>query len=125
MIRGTAENYVRHHVNINLNPNEKLLRKSAANLQRGVETVGGKLFLTDQRLFFQSHSFNVQTGATEIPLTQVRSTRLCWTKFLNVIPVFPNSLAVETFSGIEYRFVLFNRKAWAVAIDAQVSLAGA
>lgn len=110
---------------IKLNPNEKLLREGAANLQRGAETVGGKLFLTDQRLFFQSHSINFQTGSTEIPLTQVRSTRLCWTKFLNLIPVFPNSLAVETSSGVEYRFVLFGRKAWAAAIGAQAPLAGA
>ena len=110
---------------ITLNPNEKLLREGAASLQRGVETVGGKLFLTDQRLLFQSHAFNIQTGSTEIPLPQVRSTRPCWTRFLNVVPLFPNSLAIETSSGTAYRFVLFGRKAWASAIDAQVHVAGA
>ena len=110
---------------IDLHPNEKLLREGAANLLRGVETVGGKLFLTDQRLFFQSHSFNVQTGPTDIPLAEVRGTRLCWTKFLGVIPLFPNSLAVATTSGTEYRFVLFGRKGWATAIGAQAPVAGA
>jgi hypothetical protein len=106
---------------INLNPEEKLLREGSANLQRGAETVGGRLFMTDQRLFFSSHSLNVQTGTTEIPLSQVRSTRLCWTRFLNIIPVFPNSLAVVTTGGVEHRFVLFGRKTWASAIDAQIA----
>ncbi len=110
---------------INLNPNEKLLREGAANLQRGAETVGGKLFLTDQRLFFQSHAFNIQTGPTDIPLSQICGTRACWTKFLGIIPLFPNSLAVVTSSGDEYCFVLFGRKKWAAAIDSQVQASGA
>jgi len=110
---------------ITLNPNENLVREGAANLQRGAETVGGRLFLTDQRLVFQSHSFNIQTGATEIPLSQVRGTRLCWTRFLNLIPLLPNSLAVATSSGAEYRFAIFGRKEWATAIGAQAQLAGA
>lgn len=108
-----------------LYPNEKLVREGAANLQRGLETVGGKLFLTDQRLFFQSHSFNIQTGATEVPLPQILGTRPCWTKFLSLVPLLPNSLAVLTSSGTEYRFVLFGRKEWAAAIDAQARLVGA
>jgi len=108
---------------INLNPEEKLIRDGAANLQRGAETVGGKLFLTDQRLLFQSHSFNMQTGATEISLSQIRGIRPCWTKFLGLIPIAPNSLAVVTTSDIEYRFVLFGRKDWAAAISDQAKIA--
>ena len=110
---------------IDLRSNEKLVREGGANLQRGVEAVGGRLFLTDQRLFFQSHSFNVQTGATEIPLSKVKGTELCWTKFLGVIPLFPNTLAVQTADGQEYRFVLYGRKQWAAAIAAQQLAAGA
>jgi len=110
---------------ITLNPNEKLLREGAANLQRGAETVGGKLFLTDQRLFFQSHAFNIQTGATEIPLSRIAGMRLCWTKFLNIIPLAPNSLAIKTTNGTEYSFVLFGRKKWAAAISAQTHVVSA
>jgi hypothetical protein len=110
---------------IDLHPNENLVREGAANLQRGAETVGGKLFLTNQRLLFKSHSLNIQTGSTDIPLAEVLGTRLCWTKFLGVIPLLPNSLAIETTSGTEYRFVLFGRKEWATAIGAQAPVAGA
>ena len=109
---------------IALQPNEKLVREGGANLQRGVETVGGKLFLTDQRLYFQSHAFNVQTGPMQIELSDVSGTRLCWTKFLGVMPLFPNSLAVQTTRGNEYRFVLSGREQWAAAIGAQAQGAG-
>lgn len=114
---------INHDMKISLAPDERLLREGAANLQRGAETVGGRLFLTDQRLLFQSHAFNIQTGSAEVPVHEIRDTRFCWTKFLDVIPVFPNSLAVETSSGAEYRFVLSGRKAWASAIRAQARLA--
>lgn len=105
-------------MNFNLQPDERLLREGAANRQRGIETVGGKLFPTNQRLYFQSHSFNVQTGAMDIPLPQVRGARPCWTRFLGVFPLLPNSLLVETLDGSGYRFVLFRRAAWAAAIGA-------
>lgn len=110
---------------IDLQANEKMLRKGAANLQRGAETVGGTLFLTDQRLVFQSHAFNLQTGVTEIPLLDVVGTRRCWTRFLGVVPIMPNSLAVTTTRGTEHRFVLFGRGEWEAAIGAQATLAAA
>jgi hypothetical protein len=89
-----------------LYPDEQILKTGAANLQRGIETVGGKLYLTNRRLIFEAHALNVQTGSTEIPLSDVCSLQRCWTKFLESIPLFPNSLAVLTSRGDEFRFVL-------------------
>lgn len=104
-----------------LKPGETLVKKGAANLQRGVETVGGKLYLTNQRLVFEAHRFNVQRDSTEIDLADVQSLEKCWTKFLGLIPLMPNSLAVHTKDGEEYRFVVFGRGRWATAIHAQKS----
>jgi hypothetical protein len=98
-------------------PGETLIKDGAANLQRGLETVGGRLYLTNRRLIFESHGFNVQTGATIIPLESISGARKCWTKFLNLIPLFPNSIAVSTNEGKEYRLVTFSRQAWINAID--------
>ena len=95
-----------------LNYNEKLVKKGGANLQKGVETVGGYLYLTNQRLIFEAHAINIQGGNTIIDLSDIESTEKCWTKFLNVIPLMPNSLAVNTKTGDEYCFVLFGRGAW-------------
>lgn len=102
-----------------LNPDEKIIKQGAANLQKNIETVGGKLYLTNQRLVFEAHSINIQGGTSEIALSNVQSLRPCWTKFLGLIPLLPNSLAVYNKQGEEYRFVLFGRHAWAAAIDAQ------
>ncbi len=79
-----------------LHPGETVVRDSRANLQRGAETVGGHLYLTDQRLIFESHAVNVQRGATEIALADVADARKVWTKFLGAIPLAPNSIAVRT-----------------------------
>lgn len=103
-------------VNTALDSNEVLLKQGPANLQRDIETVGGRLYLTNTRLIFESHGFNVQCGVTLLPLSDIVSITKCWTKFLNLIPLLPNSLAVVTTSGQDFRFVLFGRTAWASAI---------
>ena len=108
-----------------LRQGEKHIKGGAANLQKNIETVGGKLYLTNQRLVFESHKFNIQSGVTEVELSNIQSAEKCWTKFLGFFPIFPNSLAVYTKQGKEYRFVLFGRGAWAAAIEAQKSGANA
>ena len=100
-----------------LNGNEQIVKQGAANLQKGIETVGGKLFLTNHRLVFEAHKMNIQGGNTEINLSDIHSSAKGWTKFLGLIPLMPNTLAVHTHSGQEYRFVLFGRGAWEAAIN--------
>jgi hypothetical protein len=100
-----------------LNSHEILVKSGAANLQKGVETVGGKLYLTTQRLIFEAHKINIQGGVTDIKLSDVNTSKLVWTKFLGLIPLVPNSLAVILKNDKEYRFVLFGRKVWQSIID--------
>ena len=109
---------------IELRPTERLIKEGGASLQRGLETVGGRLFLTNTRLFFQSHALNVQTGPTEIGLAQVRGTERRFSKFLGLVPLFPNSLAVLTASGAEYSFILFGRADWETAIRETMEMDG-
>ena len=101
-----------------LNENEQIIKKGAANLQKGLETIGGKLYLTNQRLVFEAHKINIQGDSMEISLSDIQSCEKCWTKFLGFIPLMPNSLGVYTKACIEYRFALFGRGSWAEAIDA-------
>ena len=104
---------------IDLQPGERLIREGAANLMRGREAVGGRLFLTDRRLHFASHAFNIARGPTDLPLADVAATEPCWTKFLGVLPLLPNSLAVRTRDGTEYRFVVYGRRKWQAAIETE------
>lgn len=101
-----------------LRANEQVLKEGPANLKRNVEAVGGKLYLTNQRLVFESHAFNVQTGVTECELGEIESAEPCWTTLL-FIPIVPNGLTVTTRSGERYRMVVFGRRGWADAINAQ------
>jgi hypothetical protein len=102
-----------------LREEEAIVKESAANFQKSIETVGGRLFLTTQRLVFEAHKFNVQGGTTELELSNIHSLRPCWTRLFGLIPLFPNSLAVTTGQGKEYRFVLTGRHTWAEAIEDQ------
>jgi len=103
------------NVGLILNIDERVIKQGAANMQRGIETVGGQLYLTNQRLLFSAHRFNVQTGDSEVPLRTISSVQRCWTRFLGVLPLLPNSLAVHTRDEV-HRFVVFGRSHWADAI---------
>lgn len=98
---------------------EIVVRAGPANFQRRSETVGGRLYLTNRRLIFESHAFNAQTGTTIIARTAITSVRKCWTKLLDLIPLLPNSIAVRSNDGMEYRFVVFGRQGWIDAIIGQ------
>jgi hypothetical protein len=106
-------------------PGESLVKESRANLQRGIETVGGRLFLTTERLLFEAHKLNVQTGATAIDLRTITAVTKGWTKFLNVLPLAPNTIVVTTSDGAEYRIVCSKRADWIAAIDQQRAADGA
>ena len=95
-----------------LEAGESIIRKSPANHQRGVEAVGGKLYLTQQRLIFEAHAFNFQTGATVIPLPSITDLRKDWTLLFGAIPVFPNCLVVSSQAGEDNRFTLYRRTPW-------------
>ncbi|MFH1811755.1 MAG: GRAM domain-containing protein [Pseudomonadota bacterium] len=81
-------------------PGQELMTVDA-NLQRGAESVGGKLTVTSTELIFRSHDFNVQKGETRIALADVRTTE----KF----GLIPNGLKVITHSGKKYEFRVNDR----------------
>ncbi|EKV26358.1 Putative GRAM domain protein [Caenispirillum salinarum AK4] len=99
-----------------LRDGETLVKESRANHQKNIEAVGGKLFLTTQRLVFEAHAINVQGGTTIFDLADIRSARPSWTRILGLVPLVPNAVAVETADGTTVRFTVFGRKAWAAAI---------
>ena len=100
--------------------NEAIVKEGSANLQRGLETVGGQLLLTNYRLIFEAHSLNLQRDSTALELRDVVSTSFCWTKLFGLIPLVPNSLALRLKDEREYQFVLFGRKSWDEAIKRQL-----
>ena len=91
-------------------PREKLLDRGAANHFLRGGAVGGHLWLTDERLYFESHAYNLQNHTLTIPLSGIEGARL------GLISAFvPTGLEVVT-DGKRERLAIQNRRDWAGAI---------
>ncbi len=90
---------------IGLEPGEKLMAEVLANLWGGWEAVGGKLYITDRRIRFESHPFNVQVGPAEILMSEVKALSRA-----NNLGLVSNGLLVETTKRGCYRFAVWNRQ---------------
>jgi len=89
-----------------MNPqaNESVVIKKAANLFRGIESVGGKLTITNEKLLFEPHKINIQSQPLEIPFQDIERAEK-----RNSLLVVPNGMKVIDRSGREYKFVVWGR----------------
>jgi len=99
-------------MNLNLNENETIVKQGYANHFKGIESVGGKMFLTNQRLYFKSHSFNIQVHDLSISILEIRSLGK-----RNTFGIFPNGLFIELKNGKKEIFVVYRRKKWISEIE--------
>ncbi|MEB2777704.1 GRAM domain-containing protein [Algoriphagus sp. D3-2-R+10] len=95
------------NINPELDPDEEIETEGPANLFRGKEAVGGKLFLTNEKLIFKSHKLNIRTGQSDIPFDTIIDIQEQKTEKLT-----DNGLRVKTVDGREYDFVVDDRKSW-------------
>jgi hypothetical protein len=88
-----------------LNKNESIVWEEPANLFRNKYiAVGGKVFLTEERLIFNSHKYNFQNGETSIRRENI--AELIERKTMGLVD---NGLRVTTKDNLEFDFVLNNR----------------
>lgn len=99
---------------------ERIIKEGGANLQKNIETVGGKLYLTNLRLIWESHALNIQTGTVEILLPEIVTLEGGWTKLLGLIPLIPNAIIIYT-KVHNYRITLFGKKDWINRIQQEIS----
>jgi hypothetical protein len=85
--------------------NEKVEEEIGASLFRGIEGVGGKIFFTNQRLIFKSHSLNIQKGQTNIDYSEISSVGKRKT-----MKIINNGIKILTNKGQEYCFVVNDRE---------------
>ena len=91
---------------------EAVVFKTPANYYKGVECVGGTLYLTDKRLVFKSHNLNIQNHEKSILLSELRAVkRFKMHGFIN------NGLLVEVNSGIAEKFVVEKPNEWPEFIE--------
>ncbi|MCU9613164.1 GRAM domain-containing protein [Caldibacillus lycopersici] len=81
-----------------------LVNKVPANLFRGIESVGGRLTITNKRVLFQSHKINIQSGATEILISDIAAVVK-----RNTLGLVPNGISIVLKNGTEYKLVVYKR----------------
>lgn len=96
---------------------EEIEEEIFANLFRGVEGVGGKIFLTNQRLIFKSHSFNIQKGQTNLEYSIISSVQKRKTAKL-----IDNGIKIITKQNTEFDFVVNDRDDVLVKIQNKLNL---
>jgi hypothetical protein len=98
---------------------EHVVHHGLANHWKGLEAVGGKLFLSVQagaaRLRFRSHALNVQTHDESWPLADVVDV-----EGARSLGIVPNALVVTLRDGRRERFVVSGRQRWIDALRAHL-----
>jgi len=87
---------------------ETILKEGPANHYKGIECVGGWLYLTDKRLIFVAHNLNVQVHELNIPLNDIGCVDT--KRYLRWLDT---GLLVETSqSQDEEEFVVYEPQCW-------------
>jgi hypothetical protein len=87
--------------------NEIIVFETGANHFKGAEGVGGKLYLTNERLVFKSHKFNIQNHELSISLSDVDKVDRYKT-----LGIANNGLAVTTIHNTIEKFVVQQPEEW-------------
>jgi len=92
--------------------NEQLILETPANHFKGIEAVGGKLYLTNKRFVFKSHKLNVQRHELSINLSDIIIAEKHKT-----FGLINNGLIVQTINGAKEKFVLEDANKWIIQLD--------
>ena len=84
---------------------EQILADRAANLFRGIESVGGRILITNKSITFKSHALNLQKMDLIVSLKDIAKVEK-----RNTMGIVPNGLLLKLKSGVEYKFVVWNRE---------------
>lgn len=103
---------VKRQTSIETLEGETVILSAGANHFKGMEAVGGKLYLLNNGLHFQSHKFNLQNHSLAIALDEIQKV-----DFFNNMGIIPNGLLVMTLDGKQEKFVIQHRKSWKEEIE--------
>lgn len=93
--------FVNKGTQIILNAGEMILHSTPGNHIKGIEAVGGKLYLTNQRLVFKSHKMNIQKHELSIDLNDI-----AYVQRYKVLSLMNNGLEVVTNQNKKEKFVV-------------------
>ncbi|MEO8821127.1 MAG: GRAM domain-containing protein [Ginsengibacter sp.] len=99
--------YLTKSIHIETGVNEAIVFETGANHFKGAEAVGGKLYLTNQRLVFKSHKLNIQNHELSIPLSDIENVDR-----YKALGISNNGLIVETINHTIEKFVVQKPGEW-------------
>ena len=103
------------NVKIDLHSQEEIIHQGGANHFMNGEAVGGKLFLTNQRLYYKSHGLNLQNHDLTMQFSEIKKLELCKTMY-----IVPNGLKIHLSNGNVEQFVVQKRKKWLELIEEKI-----
>jgi phosphate/sulfate permease len=86
---------------------ESVLFETPANHFKGIEAVGGRLYLTNKRLIFKSHKLNIQVHELSIDLGEIKSADRHKT-----LGLVNNGLSITTSQSVTEKFVVEQVEEW-------------
>ena len=92
------------NVKINLGIDEKIEIIRPANHFVGIEGVGGKIIITDQRFEFKSHTVNIQVHEMSFQYSEILKI-----EYYNSLGIIHNGLKLTLTSGKVEKFVVRKR----------------
>jgi len=98
-------------------PDEIIFYETPANHFKGVEAVGGKLYLTNKRLFFKSHKFNIQNHSLSISLNEI-----LFVNQYKALGFVNNGLSVGVKGGVIEKFVVNEIEEWMKQLSEKTNL---
>lgn len=104
------------NISADVTKGKTIIMEGGANHFKGVEAVGGWLYLTSDEIIFKSHAYNVQAHQTTIPLDQVVKV-----KTVATLGLIPNGLLITINNGSIEKFVVNNRNNWIEEINNTIS----
>lgn len=114
-LAGKFSNKIGQNIKPKLENNELIKIEGPANLFRGIIGIGGKMFLTDKKIIFKSHKFNIQKGQTDIIYKNVKLVAKRKTAKL-----IDNRIRIITNNNKEFDFVVNERDLWFDKINEQL-----
>lgn len=117
MTTGLARSrFVKETTKIALMEGEKIEFQSGATHCSGITGAGGKLYLTNKRLYFKSHALNLQTHDLTIFLHDIEQVDR-----YKSIGVINNGLVVSIKNGTTEKFIVEEASAWKKLLSPKVT----
>ena len=96
-----------HGTQIDMDATEVIVFETGANHFKGAEGVGGKLYLTNKRLVFKSHKYNIQNHELSINVADIAKVDR-----YKVLGVANNGVAVTTTGDTIEKFAVQKPDEW-------------